>query len=112
MVAELTVLAGGKGKSRRASDGATSRPKAKTLEQAIADGDELAELKALKALLGKRIGDEKTSAVAVAALTKQLREIGRRIAELEGKGDEVTPVSEEGGGSDPIPDDEPWDDDI
>lgn len=62
---ELRALPGGKGQGR-----------AKSLEQAVAADDAAAEAKALRAILAARIVDPKTSAVAVAALTKQFRELG------------------------------------
>lgn len=102
----MTVLEGGKGKRRAGA------VKPKSLAQAIADGDKVAELKALKVLLGKRIEDPKTSAVAVAALTKQLREVGEQIAELEGKPAGGSSVEGGGSGDDGTPDDADWDDDI
>jgi hypothetical protein len=103
---ELTVLDGGQaaGTATRAT-----RPRAKSLTAAIAENDELAELRALKALLGRRLQDPKTSAVAIAALSKQFREVGEQIAALAGGG---APTPGEGGSSsEPIPD-AAWDDDI
>ncbi len=101
---ELTVLDGGR-KPPPTPSGAR-RPRAKTLAQAIADDDEVAQMKALRSLLGKRIQDPKTSAVAIAALTKQFRELGDQITAATGGGAPTTEGSPTG--AEPVPD-EPWD---
>jgi hypothetical protein len=101
---ELTVLDGGKPAEAKAS----RRPRAKSLAQAIADDDQVAELKALRSVLAKRIQDPKTSAVAIAALTKQFRELGEQITAASGGGSPATGGEPAG---EPVPD-EDWDDDF
>ena len=107
---DLKVLDGGGPKpTPRARATRSAATRAKTLAQAIATKDKPAELRAIQVILGRRIADPKTSAVAVAALTKQFRELGDQIAALDHQDD---PEAEGSHSSGQVPDAEWNDDDI
>lgn len=74
--AQLSSIPGGK------QPAPARRPRKKTLQQALAADDELAELKALRDLAAKKLTDPKTSPRDFAAISKQLREWGAQIAAL------------------------------
>ena len=71
-----------------------------SIVDAAAEGDRLAEMRAMRLILARAVNSELTPARDLASLTRRLMEVGREIEELEAV------ASQEGGDGQAVPDEE------